>query len=383
MNRDELKHVVSELIKRQWSAEEGENYLVPLLVGPTQCGKTALVKELAPELGAELVVVLAQAEDPTELLGLGKVVEAGGIPRLTRLFPAWAENIALDGKRFIVFLDEFDKAPSDVYAGLLTLLRSRKIVNRSIPDVAFVAAANSVEDAGWPPELRARFRVFPMSYDWEYEIRKHGYDPFFAEVLRSRLSSDLPPPEIAGDTPTTWLNLYKDLQSLAWSVESHVWDSLLASLFRDESVLAFVRDRLTAGGLTLRYEDLIDVRTASAVVRRLQEGLVRPAVLGKDIVRALAHLLREDASDEERAVGTHLYCSLWLASLREVTKAEQLEDVSGMALGEYALLFSEQAPDLLRGTRVDVEVMKSYTQAMAQEAKRIGDLYKAKVEGGK
>lgn len=376
MKRQNMSEVLKFLVYKQFRAGEGENYLVPLLVGPTQAGKTSLVRELASSMGLGLIVLLAQAEDPAELLGLGKVVDTESGPLLTRLLPAWAEDLARNngGRKWLIFLDEIDKAPGDVHAGLLTLLRNRRVVNRPLHNVAFIAAANDIDSADWPPELRARFRVFSFGYDWDWEIEKHEYPAWFASILRERVSSaSLPPPDQAGDTPTTWFNLFSEL-GLLTTVGADVQKELVFSLFPCNSVAEFVLARLASSRVTLRLEDLLDPQTVMATVKRLREGLISPDVLGDDVVKALAHLLRADASDEERKAGTHLYCALWVACLERIDDPKTLEDVSGTPLGRYVALFANEAPQLLPGTRVDVEIMQSYAEAVAKAASKIAQL---------
>jgi hypothetical protein len=375
--RENLKRIVKALVERQFETSEGENTLVPLLVGPTQCGKTALVRELAQEMGWHLIVVLAQAEDPTELLGLGKVVEKDGVPRLTRLFPAWAEDIARNGKRFLVFLDEIDKAPADVFAGLLTLLRNRRIVNRALPNVAFVAAGNVFED-DWPPELKARFRVFPTDYDWEYEIRKHGYASFFADTIRDRLANQsLPPVQEAGDTPTVWYNLYQDLQILPF-LEQEEQELLLASLFPHPALRQFVSERLLSYRLSIPLDVLKQAARARGIAERLRAGLLDPRVVRDNLVEAVAHLLREEASDEERDAGTYLFASTLLACLREIKDPAQLDNADDTALAAVADVLAERAPTAWANTKINPSILQSFYDDFAKEIERIADLQEGK-----
>ena len=111
--------------------------LKPCLIGKSGSGKTAIVKELGKELNLEVEVLLLQSMLSDEILGIPKVKEKNTFWSI----PEWAVK---HKEKFILFIDEFDKAKQDELSSILTLLISKTI--RGIPVNCYIILAGQDED---------------------------------------------------------------------------------------------------------------------------------------------------------------------------------------------------------------------------------------------
>ncbi len=220
--------------------------------------------------------------------------------------------------------------------------------------------------------------MFPTDYDWEYEIRKHGYASFFADTIRDRLANQsLPPCRSAGDTPTVWHNLYYDLQILPF-LEQEEQELLLASLFPHPALRQSVSERLLSYRLSIPLDVLKQAARARGIAERLRAGLLDPRVVRDNLVEAVAHLLREEASDEERDAGTYLFASTLLACLREIKDPAQLDNADDTALAAVADVLAERAPTAWANTKINPSILQSFYDDFAKEIERIADLQEGK-----
>jgi len=111
------------------------------LVGETQCGKSSLIKHWAAEHGWRLLTVMPGVDSPEDLGGLP--VREGDRLTWTQpsvipvelLAPEW------DGK-WVLYLDEIEKATPDVIACLLSVLSDRRLRNTTIRPAAVVCSMN-------------------------------------------------------------------------------------------------------------------------------------------------------------------------------------------------------------------------------------------------
>ena len=134
------------------------------LYGWTGSGKTSRVRQLADELGYELVRVPLDGL-PEDLVGLPR--PRGG--RFVWLPPDWAVRAA--EQPCVLFLDELDKARRETRAALLTLLAERLVAGVQLhPQTIIVAASQPIDTADWDDEhsraLLSRLCCFPVTDDW-------------------------------------------------------------------------------------------------------------------------------------------------------------------------------------------------------------------------
>ena len=109
------------------------------LWGPPGCGKSSVIKQVAQDLGLELLDVRATLLDPVDLRGLPTV--ADGVA-------AWCPPAFLPrAGRGLLFLDELAQAPPSVQAACLQLVLDRQLGEYTLPDEwCVVAASNRAED---------------------------------------------------------------------------------------------------------------------------------------------------------------------------------------------------------------------------------------------
>jgi len=114
------------------------NRISPIVWGTTGCGKTQAVTRYADSIGAELVVLHLASQDPGDLIGLPS--REGD--RTVWLRPDWmpAED---DERKFIIFLDEFNRANKYVLDCMLPFLLDGTLHTHKVPrNTTILAAAN-------------------------------------------------------------------------------------------------------------------------------------------------------------------------------------------------------------------------------------------------
>lgn len=137
------------------------------LWGTPGVGKTAIVAQLAAELGAHLEVVIGSIHEPSDFSGLPIPDGQGGVALAP---PAWARRIVTAcaaGRRAVLFLDEISTAPPAVQAALLRVVHERVVGDLALPPATIIiAAANPPECAagGWDMALPLAGRFVQISF---------------------------------------------------------------------------------------------------------------------------------------------------------------------------------------------------------------------------
>jgi|YelNatPaOPRAMG01_1025707.scaffolds.fasta_scaffold39886_2 hypothetical protein len=134
--------------------------------GPPGSGKSAVVNQLAAELGIALRDIRALLLDPVDLRGLPFVGKDG------RSQWATPDFLPQDGEG-ILFLDELNAAPAMVQASCYQLVLDRKLGEYTLPEGwAIVAAGNRDSDRAtttrMPTPLRNRF----VHIDFEVDVQE-------------------------------------------------------------------------------------------------------------------------------------------------------------------------------------------------------------------
>ena len=141
------------------------------LKGKPGWGKTAFLRNLARTTGSVLIEISIPAHDPTDIGGMPMLDKESRVFRFA--FPEWVETIRdaeKDGKRSILFLDEYSNATPPLRAASLKIFSEGKIGSYTLPAACWrVCAANALEDSANGFELslaekgRFAFVDMPMS----------------------------------------------------------------------------------------------------------------------------------------------------------------------------------------------------------------------------
>jgi alkaline phosphatase D len=151
-----------ELIKSVAS----KNVHVPiLLVGSMGIGKSWIVKQVAQELGVNLIDLRLAQQEPGDLIGIprerdGKTVWAK---------PDWWPE---EGTKGILFLDELNRGPVDVRQAVFQLVNEWRMHTHKLPDGWYIVAAINPDNVGYQvetldPAMLRRFCVLKVSHDVE------------------------------------------------------------------------------------------------------------------------------------------------------------------------------------------------------------------------
>lgn len=177
--------------------------IVPCLVGPTGIGKTAIVHQVAKELGAELVYFnMAQQNQGDNALPVPHI-NAGQTLVQYALHHKFQEILDNPNKDFIVMCDELARAQIPVISEWMTVLNERQIQGRKFgKNVRFIAAMNpsstmkGYEDTDYiatemDPAHLTRFHFIYMKEDrldwlkWAKENNIHEYVIRFLEDAKN------------------------------------------------------------------------------------------------------------------------------------------------------------------------------------------------------
>lgn len=177
--------------------------IVPCLVGPTGIGKTAIVKQVAKELGAELVYFnMAQQNQGDNALPVPHI-NAGQTLVQYALHHKFQEILDNPNKDYLVMCDELARAQIPVLSEWMTVLNERQIQGQKFGNnVRFVAAMNpsstmkDYEDTDYiatemDPAHLTRFHFIYMKEDrldwlkWAKENNIHEYVIRFLEDAKN------------------------------------------------------------------------------------------------------------------------------------------------------------------------------------------------------
>lgn len=177
--------------------------IVPCLVGPTGIGKTAIVKQVAKELGAELVYFnMAQQNQGDNALPVPHI-NAGQTLVQYALHHKFQEILDNPNKDYLVMCDELARAQIPVLSEWMTVLNERQIQGQKFgKNVRFVAAMNpsstmkGYEDTDYiatemDPAHLTRFHFIYMKEDrldwlkWAKENNIHEYVIRFLEDAKN------------------------------------------------------------------------------------------------------------------------------------------------------------------------------------------------------
>lgn len=162
-----VKHMVLVNMK---AAELGEDRRGLFLWGPPGIGKSSLVRQIAAELGMEVIDIRLTQMEPTDLRGIPVPVEEGG-ETLVR----WAPPAILPrdpNAKAIIILDELPNAAPSIQAGSYQLVLDGRLGEYVVPKGCIVMAAGNREtDKGstfkMPTPLMNRFVHIEMRHDFE------------------------------------------------------------------------------------------------------------------------------------------------------------------------------------------------------------------------
>lgn len=121
--------------------------LVPMLVGSPGCGKSQIVHQIAEEYGLIVIDLRLSQCDPTDLMGFPRITgeRAGYAPMDT--FPIEGDPVPAGKNGWLLFLDEFNSAPTLVQAAAYKLVLDKMVGKFKLhKQVAIICAGNTETD---------------------------------------------------------------------------------------------------------------------------------------------------------------------------------------------------------------------------------------------
>jgi len=181
--------------------------------GAPGVGKSEGVQQASLAEGAVLIEVRAALMDAVDFLGAPKVVEQADGTFRTVFGRPWffPED---DGRLYVIFLDEFNRANATVMNACFQLLDQGRVGPHVLPqNCVVIGAYNRETDGGgvtrMPAALSARFghvQVVPSITEWSTWASANAIDPMVVGFLRFRpnLLHDFDPVARVSPNPRAW-----------------------------------------------------------------------------------------------------------------------------------------------------------------------------------
>ncbi len=169
MNIQEAKDCVRDAVSAYLSKDEGGNYIIPrsrqrpiVVMGAPGLGKTAIMSQIASELGIGFVGYAMTHHTRQSAIGLPMIDRDGDMPvtryTMSEIIASVYDLMRSQGhKEGILFVDEVNCVSETLSAAMLDLLQNKKFGPHRIPDGWVLVAA------GNPPEFNASAREFDIA----------------------------------------------------------------------------------------------------------------------------------------------------------------------------------------------------------------------------
>lgn len=167
------------------------NVTVPtLLVGSMGVGKSQIVKQVTEELGIGLVDLRLAQQESGDLIGLPYKNGDGGTHWAR---PEWWPK---EGTKGILFLDELNRAPTDVRQAVFQLVLDRRLHTHKLPDGWYVHSAINPDNGNYQvetldPAMLRRFCVLEVTPDvdvWLSWAKAGNIDNSLSEFVNTNRS---------------------------------------------------------------------------------------------------------------------------------------------------------------------------------------------------
>jgi DNA polymerase III delta prime subunit len=381
MNIKEAKEQIKNAMIAYFSKDELGNYKIPLqkqrpvfLIGPPGVGKTAIMEQIAAEMGVGLVSYSMTHHTRQSALGLPYIVKKTYGGREYEVTEYTMSEIigsvydlmeATDIKEGILFLDEINCVSETLAPCMLQFLQYKIFGQHSVPDGWIIVTA------GNPPEYNKSVRNFDIvtwdrlkriDVDPDYEVwrdyaRLAGVHPAIMTYLSSRKKDFYHVETTAGGKTFVTARGWDDLSQMIFLYEEH-------ELRIDEKLIGqYLQEPRIAKDFAIYY-DLFNKYRSDYKIDTILAGTPAEAI----IFRA------KMAPFDERLSLMAIVFDAISAELREVVETEDilLELVKALKgvgaavkCGEAAIaalegILAEQRGELFKGRR-------SYSQSLARQ----------------
>lgn len=308
---------ISDIKKLVANAVDKNSKVAFLIVGTNGIGKTQAIEQVAKEKGIGFVDLRLATQEPADLIGLPYREEASpGIFVTRNAAPDW---FPVDGTSGILFLDELNRAPTDVRQAVFQLVKERRLHRYTLPDNWLIVAAANPDNGNYQVEtldkaLIRRFCVLRASTNadiwgqWAKDNKVHDSIREFINTHNELLTKG----EEAG---TGFEQEYQPDQY-----------AMLSSLLNDG-----VTNGLPKGATEEVVKGLIGSKAAAAYIKYVDAQYQRP-VTGNEILTKLnATLMKrldKQKSDEMHSTINSLVQELSNKTLNAKEVEETLKKVS-------------------------------------------------------
>ena len=267
--------------------------IVPALVGLTGIGKTAIVTQVAKELGYELIYFnMAQQNEGDNAIPVPKNMEKEDANIVYILHHKFQEILNNPDKKYIVFADEFTRAQIPVISEWMTIINERQFQGHKFGEnVRFIAAMNpttsmkgfadtdyastEMDDAH-----AARFTFIYMDADrtvWLDWARKNDIHPSIISFLEDAKNTQYfyghAQNDIRMRTPRTWEflsdQLY-DIEEQNLKFDGRLVTGIITDQIGDDIGIIFATHYKTSSD-KITFEDVIrDTDIPTSIVARFR-----------------------------------------------------------------------------------------------------------------